>query len=115
MEKVSWDAKHKWWHSILIVFFRAIGGTVLVVLGLNLLTASYYFWFFTTSPLNLVGGMPLFMIGLAFVLLGPLDFLEVLLDFKTRRGICPFCQPVPLRDFFIPNSINNHLKKKKDR
>lgn len=112
MEEVRWDHEHKWWHSVLVVLLKAAWAVVLVLLGSGLLAAAYYFWFFTPSPFNLIGGMPLLMIGLAFVLLGPLDFLEVLLNAKTRRGICPFGQPVTLRDFFVPNSINNHFKKK---
>lgn len=81
----------------------------MVLLGSGFLAASYYFWFSVPSPFNLVGGIPLLMIGLAFVLLGPLDFLQVVFSAKARRGICPFCHPVTLKDFFIPNSINNHF------
>jgi len=115
MEKANWDAKHKSWHSVLTLFMRAVWGGILVIWGFAFLCGAAYFWFYTSTPLNLIGGIPLFMMGLAFVLLGPMDFLQFLFSAKIRRGVCSFCEPVPLRDFLVPNSINNHFKKKKGK
>ncbi len=111
MTETRWDHRHKWWHDLLTLFFLFLRDIILVFLGIILSIGALYFLFTLPFPLSLVVALPFLAVGLAFVFLVPLDFIHFLFDPKDRRSICLFCQPLSLKDLFVPNSTNNHFFK----
>jgi hypothetical protein len=107
-EDSTWNHRHQGWHDLLTFSWYLLRSLFFVVLGGMLLAVSYLFFFSASSPLNVIVGVPAFSTGVGFVLLGPLDLVSLFTSSKIRRGVCLFCPPMSLKDFFVPQSLDNH-------
>ena len=68
-------------------------GLALLTIWLMVFLVGLFFWSQFTSPLNLVLGLPLMLLGFTMSLINLFEMLLSLISWRWGREHCPFCPP----------------------
>jgi len=84
---------HTLFHHLLIAGGTFLKGLALLTIWLMVFLVGLFFWSQFTSPLNLVLGLPLMLLGFTMSLINLFEMLLSLISWRWGREHCPFCPP----------------------
>lgn len=84
---------HTVFHQLLIALRALVKGIALVSLWIVVATVGAMIWFYFSSPVNLLVGGPLFLIGLTMGISALYEMVVGLISLRWGRTHCPFCEP----------------------
>jgi hypothetical protein len=80
-------------HHLLIAFRAVVRGLVLLAVWIAVSLTGVFFWSQFSSPINLILGAPLALIGLTMGLSALYETVVGIISWRWGRTHCPFCQP----------------------
>ncbi|MFZ5366122.1 MAG: hypothetical protein ACOZBZ_02415 [Patescibacteria group bacterium] len=84
---------HTIFHHLFIAFRAVVRGLVLLAVWIAVSLTGVFFWSQFSSPINLVLGAPLFLIGLTMGLSALYEAVVGVISWRWGRTHCPFCEP----------------------
>lgn len=83
---------HNLVHHFLIAFRAIVQGVVLLLIWTVVSLIGVFFWTQFSSPINLLIGGPLFLIGVTMGLSSFYEMIVGIISWRWGRTHCPFCK-----------------------
>jgi len=82
---------HNLIHHFFISLRAIIKGIILLAIWTAVSLAGYFFWVSFSSPVNLVLGVPLFLVGVTLGLSSLYEVIGGIISWQWGKTHCPFC------------------------